>query len=245
MEALSIVDVLLRRRWSVVAGAIFALGIGVLLSGKAGGPFSSPGRLMYSVVAEAQVDQSKPLGADSTTNGAPLQTQTILAADYLTSEAVREEIASIAGVPGPSLTVTTQSIDDPLRQSPLVTAAQVTAFPATPYAVTPLAWQKAPLITLVASGPDARVVSRLASGAMQALVRGAGGPSRGSGAPLVVTQIGDAREVARRTGGPRPKLAAAAAVFVFGAWCFVLVLLSGMRRVGRAPGTRNAPAATA
>ena len=245
MEALSLVQVLWRRRWSVLAGAVFALGIGVLLSGKAGGPFSSPGRLMYSVVAEAQVDQSKPLGADSTTNGAPVQTQTILAADYLTSEAVREEIASIAGLPGPSLTVTTPSIDDPLRQSPLVTAAQVTAFPATPYTVTPLAWQNAPLITLVASGPDARVVSRLASGAMQALVRGAAGPSRGSGAPLVVTQLGDAREVARRTGGPRLKLAAAAAVFVFGAWCFVLVLLSGMRRVGRAPGTRDAPAAAA
>ena len=39
MEALSIVEVLLRRRRAVLAGAIVALGIGVLLSGKAGGPF--------------------------------------------------------------------------------------------------------------------------------------------------------------------------------------------------------------
>ena len=245
MEALSIVEVLLRRRWAVLAGAIVALGIGVLLSGKAGGPFSSPGRLMYSVVAEAQLDQSKPLGADSTTNGAPLQTQTILAADHLTTEAVRKEIASIAGVPASSLTVTTPSIDDPLRQSPLVTTAQVTALPATPYTVSPLAWQQAPLITLVTSGPDARVVSRLASGAMQVLVRGAADAPQGGRRPLVVTQIGDARRGARMIGGPRLKVAVGAPVFLFGVWCFVLVLLSGVRRDGRAPGSRDAPAAAA
>jgi hypothetical protein len=245
MEALSIVSVLLRRRWFVLAGAVFALGIGVLLSGKAGGPFSSPGQVMYSVVAEAQVDESKGIVADSTVNGAPLQTQTILAADYLTSEAVREELASMAGVPAPSLTVATPSIDDPLRQSPLVTAAQVTASPATPYTVTPLAWQGAPLITLVSSGPDARVVSRLASGAMQALMRGPSGASRGRGSPLVVTQLGEARPSSWVTGGPRPKLGTAAAVFFFGAWCFVLVLISGMRRVGRAADTREARAAAA
>jgi hypothetical protein len=245
MEALSIVGVLLRLRWSVLAGAVFALGIGVVLSGKAGGPFSSPGRLMYSVTAEAQVDESKPLVADSTVNGRPAQTQTILAADYLTSEAVREEIASMAGVPGTSLTVATPSIDVPMRQSPLVTAAQVTVAPATPYTVTPLAWQNAPLITLVASGPDARVVSRLASGAMRALVRGPTGAPRASGTPLVVTQVGEARRGAWRTGGPRLKLATAAAVFLFGVWCFVLVLLSGIRRVGRAAGTRDAPTAAA
>jgi hypothetical protein len=243
MEALSIVSVLLRHRWFVLVGAVFALGIGVLLSGKAGGPFSSPGRLMYSVVAEAQVDESKGIVADANINGAPVQTQTILAADYLTSEAIREELASMAGVPAPSLTVATPSIDDPLRQSPLVTAAQVTASPATPYTVTALAWQGAPLITLVSSGPDARVVSRLASGAMQALVQGPDGASRGSGSSLVVTQLGEARASSWVTGGPRPKLGTAAAVFFFGAWCFGLVLLTGMRR--RAVGVREARAAAA
>ena len=151
----------------------------------------------------------------------------------------------MAGVPASGLTVATPSIDVLLRQSPLVTAAQVTASPATPYTLTPLAWQNAPLITLVATGPDARVVSRLASGAMRALVRGAGGASQGSGPPLVVTQLGEARGAAWKTGGPRLKLGTAAAVFLFGAWCFVLVLLSGMRRVGRAAGTRDTPAAAA
>ena len=240
MEALSIVIVLLRLRWSVLAGAVLALGIGVLLSGKAGGPFSSSARLMYSVVSEAQVDEHKPLVADSTVDGSPLQPQTILAADYLTTEAVRKEIASMAGVPGLGLTVATPSIDVPMRQSPLVAAAQVTASPVTPYTVTPLAWQNAPLITLVASGPDARVVSRLASGAMQVLVTGAGEASQGP--PLVITQLGEARAAAVRTGGPRLKLGMAAAVFLFGAWCFVLVLLSGMRRDRAVAGTRDAPA---
>jgi hypothetical protein len=245
MEALSILHVLLRQRWWVLGGAILALGIGLMLSGKAGGPFSSPGRFLYSVVAEAQVDESIPLVADSTINGAPVQTQTILAADYLTSEAVRDELASIAGVPGPSLTMTTPSIDDPMRQSPLVTAAQVTATPATPYTVTALPWQNAPLITLAASGPDARIVTRLASAAMRSLVRGAGETSQRRGRSVVVTQIGDARHGARIIGRPRLKVAVAAAMTFFGAWCFVVVLLSGMARVDREPGVRDAPAAAA
>jgi hypothetical protein len=151
----------------------------------------------------------------------------------------------MAGVPAPAVTVATPSIDVPLRQSPLVAAAQVTASPTTPYTVTPLAWQNAPLITLVASGPDARVVSRLASGAMRVLARGAGGASQVSGPPLVVTQVGASRAAALRTGGPRLKQAAAAAVFLFGAWCFVVVLLSGIRRDRRDAGRRDAPAAAA
>jgi hypothetical protein len=62
---------------------------------------------------------------------------------------------------------------------------------------------------------------------------------------VVITQIGDARHGARIIGRPRLKVAVAAAMFFFGAWCFVLVLLSGMVRIERETRTRDAPAAAA
>jgi hypothetical protein len=197
---------------------------------------------MWSFASQAQIDTPRPLVADSCSSAATVQTQTVMLAEYLTSDASRAEIARRTGIPAEQLSVTTPSTDVPTRQSPLVIAAQEVANMSTPYTVTAGPWTNTPLLTLIVSGPDAKVASRLSTNAMQVLSDGVSGRVRTAKSEIVVRQLGAPQVGSWINAGRSRMIGAGLAVFLFAAWCGGLVLTTGFARLWRAGGRPPAAA---
>lgn len=240
METLSVLRLLVRLRLLVALGALVAVTGGAVVSGKLGiGPFDGGTRLVWVATSEVQVDTPRPLATDAHASAATIQTQTILLADYLTRDDTRDAIARGVGLRRTDLTVTTPSIDSPLRQSPLVsrTLQQVTTS-RTPYSVIANPAQLTPIMALVAMGPDRETAMALSGTASEALRAAAaadsGAPRRG----LAIEPLGPVRLAAFETGGSGLVRGVALAVFLFCLWCGTIVVGTGLVRAWR----RSSPA---
>ena len=121
METLTVLRLLWRMRLLVIVGALAAVAAGAVATGKLGiGPFDGGSRIVWVATSEVQVDTPRPLATDAHASASTIQTQTVLLADYVTSDAARDAMARAVDIRSADLTVTTPVIDSPLRQSPLV-----------------------------------------------------------------------------------------------------------------------------
>ena len=245
MELLNILRVLVRRRSLVALGAAVATFSGLMVGGALGlGPFDASVKRSWTATAVAQIDMPRPLAVDAHASAATIQTQTVLLADYLTSDASRDAIGRHAGIPPARISVT-PSTDAPVRRSPLVTrAAESAMVPITPYTVRASTWTKSPMITLVAAGPEERTTMRLSRAAMDVLIEN---PTTRAPAAAVhrvtVKQLGAARVESEVTGGASLPLGVAAGLFVFLAWCGGIIVGAGVLRVWRRTLPRTAATA--
>ncbi len=242
METLSVLRILVRHRLLVLLGALGALAAGVAATGASGvGPFDGATLHSWSATVEVQVDTPRPLVADAMASAATIQTQTILLADYLTSDATRAEIARDAGLDPAALAVSPAAIDTPIRQSPLVVrAGEAALVPMTTYRVTPTTAELSPLMGFVATGPDRAVTEALARATVTAARSTAGASAAGATHRLAVKELGPVRLAEHSSGGVQLPLGIALGLFLFVGWCVTVVLASGIARVWRAP---RAPAA--
>ena len=184
-----------------------------------------------------QVDTPRPLVADAMASAATIQTQTILLADYLTSDATRDAIAREAGLDPDALAVEPAAIDTPIRQSPLVSArARRPRSRMTTYRVTPTTAELSPLMGFVATGPDRAKTEALAHATVTAAARAAAGASTaGDLHRLAVRELGPVVLAEHTSGGVQIPLGIVAALFLFVGWCVALVLGSGFLRFWRTP----------
>jgi hypothetical protein len=235
VETLTVLRLLVRLRLLVALGALLAVAAGAVATGRLGiGPFDGSTRLVWVATSEVQVDTPRPLAIDAHASAATIQTQTILLADYVTSDDSRDGIAREVGLRRADLTVTTPSVDSPLRQSPLVSRTlQQAAVSRTAYTVTANPAQLTPIMALVASGPDRETTVALAGATAKALRSAAGPDPGGSGRGLRIEELGPVGLDSFETGGSGLLLGAALAVFLFCLWCGAIVVVSGVVRAWR------------
>ena len=235
METLTVLRLLWRMRLLVALGVLVAVAAGAAATGKLGiGPFEGDRRTVWVATTEVQVDTPKPLATDAHASAATIQTQTVLLADYVTSDASRDAMARKVDIRSADLTVTTPSIDSPLRQSPLVyRTTQAVSVSRTPYTVTANPAQLTPIMELVATGPERKTtlaLSGAAAGALQAAAAGDAGDARRG---LEIEPLGRVRLSAFETGGSGLVRGVALAAFLFCLWCGSIVVGTGLVRAWR------------
>ena len=235
METLTVLRLLVRMRLLVAMGALVAVFGGAVATGTLGiGPFDGSSHLVWVATTEVQVDTRRPLATDAHASAATIQTQTVLLADYVTSDASRAAMAREVGVERAALTVTTPVIDSPLRQSPLVyRTTQAVIVSRTPYTVTANPAQLTPIMELVATGPDQETTVALSGAAAGALRSAAGADPGEAGGGLKIEELGPVRLDSFETGGSGPLMGVALALFLFCLWCGAIVVVSGVVRAWR------------
>ena len=240
METLTVLRLLWRMRLLVALGVLVALAAGAVATGKLGlGPSDGSRHTMWVATAEVQIDNPRPLAIDALASGATIQTQTILLADQVTSDESRKAIARRAGLDDADLTVTTPSIDSPLRQSPVVsrTLQGVTAS-RTAYTVTANPAQLTPIMALQAMGPDRQATVALSKAAVETLRSAAASDAGDTRRGLEIEPLGPVRLGWFETGGSGLVRGVAVAVFLFCLWCGTIVVGTGVLRAWR----RSSPA---
>ena len=229
MELLSFFRQLVKRPLAVALGALVAVACGVAATATIGGGLSgASGSQTWSSMVETQVDTPQPLVADGSASAATIQTQTVLLADYLSTSEAQASIARGAGLAPEELTVISPPPHLSSRRSALVRAAHSSAGPSTPYVVSAVAWAYSPLLTLVATGPDQRTVARLSEQATRVLESGPVSSAQRTRPRLTVRQLGPAQVTVTTSPVPGPLMGVAVGVFVFGTWCFALVVVVGL-----------------
>jgi hypothetical protein len=244
VEILTVLRLLVRRRRLVALGLLVAVAAGAVATGKLGiGPIDTQARRTWVATSEVQIDTPRPLSVDAHASAATIQTQTILLADYLTSDASRDAIARKAAVDGAELTVSTPSIDSPLRQSPLVVRASLeAAISRTPYTVISIPAQLTPIMAVTAMGPDRETTVALSDAAVSAL-DAAAGASDDAGRGLETEALGPIRVDAFTSSRSGLVLGVALTVFLFASWCGAIVIGTGLVRAWRrsSPGYQRTP----
>lgn len=240
METLTVLRLLWRMRLLVIVGALAAVAAGAVATGKLGiGPFDGGSRTVWVATSEVQVDTPRPLATDAHASASTIQTQTVLLADYVTSDAARDAMARAVDIGSADLTVTTPLIDSPLRQSPLVyRTAQAASASRTPYTVVANPAQLTPIMELVAMGPERETTLALSGAAAGALRTAAASDAGDTRRGLEIEPLGPVRLGWFETGGSGLVRGVAVAVFLFSLWCGTIVVGTGVLRAWR----RSSPA---
>lgn len=225
----------------LAAGFVVAVAIGVLISYSVslGLPPRVHSRQTFVGEASAQVlidtPNSQIADVASSAQSATLYTQASLLADLMGTAPVQDEIASQLGIASTRLAVVPPpaSIVVPLKATPLGVAGAKAATASSPWQLTITQDPVLPIIAFAAQGPTPYRAGQLATAAMSALRERLDAIDLEQNVPThqrtVVNVIGPPL-----TGwvshGPRKLYGLAAAVVVFGLFCFALVIVEAKRR---------------
>jgi hypothetical protein len=222
------------------AGAVVAVFVAIAAAGllpTAGPQSTGAGQ------ARVLVDTPRPLAGDVQAFGIDtIGARSALLAELVASDRMKPLIARSAGLRASELTVIVPSMGSPRVSMPMPdrAAATATMSPAA-HVLTVTTDARMPVITLRATAPDPAAAGRILAAATTTLASAARSP--GGGETLVARPLGraDVTAIVSR-GAPRRRLAVAAALLAFGAWCTAIVLADGafgIRRLAAAGTTRT------
>jgi hypothetical protein len=225
MELVALARVLWRRRLLLVLGAFVALAVGLVLMR---GPSTRSGVASLRIALDTRTSQlvdASGAGADSLTWRAELL------ADLAGSRTVVDQISRQTGVPADQLVVSAPYLSIPIIPTPLPTRAldAAAASPA-PYRLSVGTDEGVPIISIEARGPDPILAARLATATADALETTVLTPGAVPKVHDVVVDRVSKPHVRELTDRPARKIAAGAAVVVFGLWCAAVGLLSRLPR---------------
>jgi hypothetical protein len=217
MGFVALLRVLWRRRIAVFVGLAVAIAVGVVgikMKGSPTSTSSSTGRVL--------INTPRSLVATAKAPGAPtIYSRSRVIADLMATESAAAEVARRAGldpaeivVLGPGAAAPPQVITAIAEQ-----AAEVVR-PTAPYVVSVEVTPGLPILSITATGADldtAVALGEAAVATLPAVARAA----PGDGASVKVETLGEPNIATKVSGGR--KMIAAAALFLFGAWCLVVV----------------------
>jgi hypothetical protein len=238
MESIGILRALLRRPWLLALGCLLALAVGVLGAYRVS--LLPPGVQSRTVTAgfarqRLLINTPTSLIADARAKGAQaIVTRSILLADLMEGDAARSALARRLGIDPGEVGVISSTTALPETETPLATKALEATRPANPYLVSLGLEAGEPILSVLATAPEAHAAAALARATTAELTAAAqrATPARG---PVRVEEIG-AVAVGTKEAGAGKKKAAIGAVVVFVLWCIALVAADGVWRRGRAPG---------
>jgi hypothetical protein len=232
MESIGILRALLRRPLLLVLGALLALAVGVLASYRVS--LLPPGlqsRMASAGFARQRllVDTPTSLIADARAKGAPaIVIRTTILADQMEGDGVRAALAEKMGVPPGAIGVISSTTATPETESPLAKQALEATRPSEPYVVSLGLEAGQPILTVLATAPDADAAAALARATTTSLTAAArrASPARGA---VRVERIGAAEVGSKQVGGGKKK-AAIGVLLILAIWCSAIVLADGARR---------------
>ena len=227
MELVGVLRILARHRLLVVAGLVVSL-IG------AGAMFKLTDKTTTSAISWGRALMTTPRSTASDIDPRVAETlpeRTTLLADLMTTLTARQDIARSAGVPIAQLGIRSPAMGVAQVAIPLPVAAEQAGLPHATYVadVTPAAGGQVPIIGVTVTGPSTVVADRIVDGLIGEM-RSVGNSQRGHA--VIVEPLG--RPTARIfSHGARKSTAALLALGVFGLWCSVIVVVSGLARRSR------------
>jgi len=238
MESITILRELWRLRYLVVLAGLLALVIGLMTAYRISlAPPGLQSRQYHVGVASArilidtpdsQVVDLNPKGADA------LSSRASLLANLMASSPVKAIIARDAGIPANKLVaVAPSSTGGPTVATPLSKAASESTNLSDVYLLTIQADETLPIIAIQAQAPVADQAGRLANAASTGLrdyLRSVAGAQNVPAARQVVISGLGAAQAADVVRGPRRLFAFIAFIFVLGAACFAMIMISGIAR---------------
>ncbi|MCW2958748.1 MAG: hypothetical protein JWP18_1551 [Solirubrobacterales bacterium] len=239
MELRSILQQLLRHRRLAALGVVPALLAGMLLAFRV----SSTGiasRSNSTVSASVQVllrsTDAPPFDLAPRTVDSGARRAELLA-HLMASDAVRKQIARGGALAAPAaLTIVTPASDSVPELPPIALEARAIGAPRTPFVLEVKADGNVPIMGLKATAPTAAAAISIARAAASTLDRLLTDDSPPTGPRLGALALGAPTAQAVANGSKLPA-GIAGALAVFGLWCAVVVVLTGLRRdgPGRAP----------
>jgi hypothetical protein len=236
MEFMVILRTLGRQRILVATGAAVAIVVGLHIAGRVSlwpPGVISPQHVSGTAITRVLIDRPNSLLDDSAPEeGDPVATRAILMANLMPSASVKRAIGRDARLPARQVTVIGPATGAPAAISPLAERASTAeATSPNPNVIRVSADGQLPIVTISASAPSADRAAKLVTAAMHSLDSLAAAQN-GVDGRVVATPLGtpQAREV---TSSPRPPLAVAAAIAVFGLWCMFIVVGVGVGRAWR------------
>ena len=220
MGFVALLHVLWRRRIAVLMGLVAAVAIGIV-----GIKMKGPPTATTSVSSKVLIDTPQSLVASAKAPGAPtIYQRARVIADLMPTESAEAEIArrALLGVADEVAVLGPGVAAPPLVISGIAEQAAEVVRPIAPYLVSVEVTPGLPILTITAVGADrdtAVAVGKAAVATLPAVARAA----PGGGDSVKVETLG-APTVAIKTSGGR-KTIAAAALFLFGAWCLAVVAL--------------------
>jgi len=229
MKTLVILQQLWRRR--------IVVGIALLVSIGAGAYITLGSRQQPVGVASSRVlvDTPNSIVADLDPSGAAsLSLHAQLLADLIAGEPIREEIAKTVGIPLQSLVVVPPAA---AGAAPVATpVAQAAPPPSGTSTLTIGVDSTLPLVSLSAQAPTEAAAMKLANGAVQALQTYLTSVAAEQKIPLsrqpVIKPLGT--QSASKTTGTSRLLGPAVTIVLFGLFCYVLLVVTGIRQRVRA-----------
>jgi hypothetical protein len=219
MELLPILSILWRRRWLVIAGFVAALPVAFVLQSD---PVPGSGTAAAQVMLDTpRSDLASAPVVDDTAN---LATRAGLVAHSMTTDEVRDRLASSLGMPADRLALMDTSFSDPVAPTTLPLAASEAANTAPePYLLQMRADGTTPILWLAARAPDPADAARLVDAAVKDLAATYGQSGKGRGyMPLTIERISDI-QVRQLVSAQGRMFAVVAAGMVFVVWCLCLV----------------------
>jgi hypothetical protein len=219
MGFVALLRVLWRRRIAVLVGLFVAIAVGVVGIKMKGAPTATT-----SSASRVLIDTPRSLVATAKAPGAPtIYQRARVIADLMASESAEAEVARRAGLATDEVAVLGPGAAAP---PPVITsiaeqAAEVVR-PTAPYLVSVEVTPGLPILTITATGADLDTAVALGEAAVDTLPAVATA-APGGGDSVKVETLGEPNIATKVSGGR--KMIAAAALFLFGVWCLVIVAL--------------------
>ena len=232
MEFVVLIRNLWRHRVLVAFGALLALAVGVMMAFHFSPPTKLESRAYHVGIASTTALLDTPssqvvdLGdqSDAATNAAgSLPGRAALIASVLTTSPLKDEIAKSAGIDPSTLIAGAPA---PGSTMPVAPIGSISIKDRRASLLTVSTYQGLPILAVDVTAPDEQTAARLSNGAIKVLQAHLDTLANSDGVPvnrrLVVKQLGDARQ-ATSERGPSRKIAAIAAIFVFGLVCAAII----------------------
>jgi hypothetical protein len=219
MGFVALLRVLWRRRIAILVGLIAAVAVGVVGIKTKGPPTSTS-----SSTSRVLVDTPRSLVATAKAPGAPtIYPRARVIADLMATGRAEAAVARRAGLDRDEVAVLGPgAAAPPVVITAIAEQATEVVRPVAPYTVSIEVTPGLPILSVTATGADLDTAVALGEAAVATLPTVARG-APGGGASVKVETLGEPNIATKVSGGR--KAIAAAALFLFGVWCIVVVAL--------------------